>query len=177
LPAFEWLDRTPLDTLAAMLEDNADEPHAARIAAALDARRGAITTTASLADVVRQALAGQVPDDEVDVAVRRVFQALRIAVNDELGTLDALLRQLPACLRPGGRAAVITFHSGEDRRVKKAFEQGVRAGLYTEAAHEVVRVSPVGQRANPRSKSAKLRWARRPGERRGGAERIVVRFV
>jgi 16S rRNA (cytosine1402-N4)-methyltransferase len=161
LPAYQWLERTPIDAVAAMLADHADEPQAARIAAALDARRGAIATTGGLADTVREALAGEVPDDEAERAVRRVFQALRITVNDELATLDALLRQLPACLHPGGRTAVITFHSGEDRRVKKAFDEGCRAGLYSEIAREVVRASPFERRANPRSTSAKLRWARR----------------
>jgi 16S rRNA (cytosine1402-N4)-methyltransferase len=76
--------------------------------------------------------------------------------------LDLLLRQLPACLRPGGRAALLTFHSGEDRRVKKAFEQGQRDGTYASVSHEVIRADPAEQRANPRSKSAKLRWARVP---------------
>jgi 16S rRNA (cytosine1402-N4)-methyltransferase len=96
--------------------------------------------------------------------VRRVFQALRIEVNDELGALDALLRQLPDCLRPGARVAFLTFHSGEDRRVKRAFRDGERAGVYAAVSDEVVRASFAEQRANPRSKSAKLRWARRATE-------------
>jgi 16S rRNA (cytosine1402-N4)-methyltransferase len=91
--------------------------------------------------------------------VRRVFQAIRIAVNDEFGALDALLRQLPACLKSGGRVAILTFHSGEDRRVKLSFREGVRAGFYTATNDEVVRASPEERRANPRSSSAKLRWA------------------
>ena len=93
--------------------------------------------------------------------MRRVFQTLGIEVNDELGALDALLRQLPHCLRAGGRIAVLTFHSGEDRRVKKAFHQGVRDGVYTETSDEVVRAGTEERRANPRSASAKLRWARK----------------
>jgi 16S rRNA (cytosine1402-N4)-methyltransferase len=84
-------------------------------------------------------------------------------VNDEFGALDAFLRQLPACLRPGGRAAILSFHSGEDRRVKKAFVQGERDGAYASVAPEVVRASGAERRANPRSKSAKLRWAVRAG--------------
>ena len=71
-----------------------------------------------------------------------------------------LLRQLPACLRPGGTVAILTFHSGEDRRVKRAFEAGIRAGQYGEIAGEVTRPAPEERRANPRSASAKLRWAR-----------------
>ena len=93
--------------------------------------------------------------------MRRVFQALRIAVNDEFSALETFLRNLPACLNPGGRVAVLTFHSGEDRRVKKAFEAGLRDGLYSEIANEVVRPSAEERRANPRATSAKLRWARR----------------
>jgi 16S rRNA (cytosine1402-N4)-methyltransferase len=93
--------------------------------------------------------------------VRRVFQALRIAVNDEFGALDAFLQNLPFCLKTGGRVAILTFHSGEDRRVKKSFQAGERRGVYSEAAHEVRRPAPEEIRANPRSRSAKLRRARR----------------
>src|SRR5204863_9394112 len=94
-----------------------------------------------------------------DGSVRRVFQALRIAVNDEFGALDTFLRNLPSCLKPGGRVAILSFHSGEDRRVKLAFKQGLHDGLYSSIADEVVRASPAEQRANPRSSSAKLRYA------------------
>jgi 16S rRNA (cytosine1402-N4)-methyltransferase len=91
--------------------------------------------------------------------VRRVFQAIRIAVNDEFGALDLFLRLLPTCLKPGGRAAILTFHSGEDRRVKHAFRAGLRAGTYIAANDAVVRAGPEERRDNPRSSSAKLRWA------------------
>jgi 16S rRNA (cytosine1402-N4)-methyltransferase len=96
--------------------------------------------------------------------VRRTFQALRIAVNDEFSALDALLRSLPRCLSPGGRFVVLTFHSGEDRRVKKALQAGHRAGLYAAIADEVIRPSKEETRANRRASSAKLRWAVRSGE-------------
>ena len=82
-------------------------------------------------------------------------------MNDEFGALDALLRQLPGCLRPGGRVALITFHSGEDRRVKQAFAQGERDRLYAGVSRDIVRASAAERRANPRSRAAKLRWARR----------------
>ena len=93
--------------------------------------------------------------------MRRVFQALRIAVNDEFSALDTLLRFLPACLKPGGRVAILTFHSGEDRRVKKAFATGQADGTYAEISEEVIRPTPAEQHSNPRSAPAKLRWARR----------------
>ena len=166
LSAAQWLQRASAGTLAAVLASHSDEPHATRIAAALVARRGALTTTRALADSVREALEGWVPAGDADLAVRRVFQALRIEVNDELGALDALLRQLPGCLRPGGRAAVLTFHSGEDRRVKKAFEDGERAGLYTSVSRDVIRAAPAERRANPRATSAKLRSVQRGSRQR-----------
>ena len=93
--------------------------------------------------------------------MRRVFQALRIAVNDEFSALETFLRNLPGCLNPGGRVAILTFHSGEDRRVKKAFEAGLREAIYNDIAREVIRSSPAERHANPRSSSAKLRWARK----------------
>ena len=99
--------------------------------------------------------------EEGDLCVRRVFQALRIAVNDEFSALETFLRHLPSCLHPGGRAAVLTFHSGEDRRVKKSFEAGLRDGVYAEISG-VLRPGPDERRANPRSAPAKMRWARRP---------------
>jgi 16S rRNA (cytosine1402-N4)-methyltransferase len=95
------------------------------------------------------------------LSVRRVFQALRIAVNDEFSALDAFLRNLPACLKPGGRVVVLTFHSGEDRRVKKAFGAGKREGVYLEIAEQITQPSAEERRANPRSAPAKLRWARK----------------
>jgi 16S rRNA (cytosine1402-N4)-methyltransferase len=96
-------------------------------------------------------------------SLQRTFQAIRILVNDELTALDAFLRDLPHCLAPGGRVAILTFHSGEDRRVKKAFKAGLEAGLYARVADEVVRATPEERRRNPRSSAAKLRWAVRAG--------------
>ena len=91
----------------------------------------------------------------------RTFQALRILVNRELANLDRLLAVLPDCLKPGGIAAIISFHSGEDRRVKTAFREGLRAGIYSRSAREPIIADETEQRENPRSRSAKLRLARR----------------
>ena len=92
-------------------------------------------------------------------SLQRTFQAIRILVNDEMTALEAFLRDLPLCLAPGGRAAILTFHSGEDRRVKKAFKAGLTAGLYARVSDDVVRATPEERVHNPRSSAAKLRWA------------------
>ena len=160
LSAEQLLERSKPDELAALLVENSEEPHAAALARVLAGHR--FKTTVQLATAVRGALAPR-PAEEVTLSVRRVFQALRIAVNDEFGALETLLRHLPACLRPGGRAAILTFHSGEDRRVKHAFAEGVRSGVYAETSREVTRAGADERHANPRSISAKLRWARRAG--------------
>ncbi|MEO8070801.1 MAG: 16S rRNA (cytosine(1402)-N(4))-methyltransferase, partial [Acidobacteriota bacterium] len=159
LSAAEWLGRVSVDDLAVALERDADEPDAVAIAEAIVARRDELTSTHALAGVVRDWFGHQAQSADADAAVRRTFQALRIEVNDEFGTLDALLRDLPSCLRGGGRAVFLTFHSGEDRRVKKALEEGLRAGLYAEVALEVTRAPAAEQRRNSRAKAAKLRWA------------------
>src|SRR5262249_43409034 len=89
----------------------------------------------------------------------RTFQTLRILVNRELANLEQLLRVLPDCLRPGGRAALISFHSGEDRRIKAAFRIGLHQGVYARIAEEPMRASWQERNTNPRSRSAKLHWA------------------
>lgn len=155
-PASVLLEKTVPEPLAALLVENADEPHAGRLAQALAGRR--LATTLELAAAIRQALSNR-PEAEVTLSVRRVFQALRIAVNEEFTALETLLRHLPACLAPGGRAAILTFHSGEDRRVKKAFEAGLREGVYREIAREVMRPGAEELRSNLRAAPAKLRWA------------------
>ena len=163
-PASAWLARTSQSDLAAVLDANADEPHAELIASLLKAQP--LTTTHATERAVRTGLEAALPDlskADVKVSLRRTFQALRIAVNDEFSVLDALLRALPHGLRPGGRVAVLTFHSGEDRRVKKAFQAGYRTGTYVDIADEVIRSSKEETRANRRASSAKLRWAVRGG--------------
>lgn len=157
-PASALLERIRSKALSEILTRNADEPEADRLAAALAGNR--YTGTLDLARAVRDAVPLQ-GKDAVDGTIRRVFQALRIAVNDEFSALETLLRHLPECLNCGGRIAVLTFHSGEDRRVKKAFQAGLRGGTYSNIARDVIRPTPAERRANPRSSSAKLRWARK----------------
>jgi 16S rRNA (cytosine1402-N4)-methyltransferase len=155
-PASAFLARIQPDALSKILTDNSDEPHAAALAPVLAGR--SFATTTALAKAVRSALP-RLNKNDCDLSIRRVFQALRIAVNDEFSALETFLRHLPACLNPGGRAAILTFHSGEDRRVKKFFEAGFRDGVYGEISREVLRPCPEERRANPRSAPAKLRWA------------------
>lgn len=156
--ASHFLRKTSATALATILSENGDEPNAVMLAAALAGR--SFEGTAELAGAIRSELGGR-KEEEMDLSVRRVFQAIRIAVNDEFGALDLFLRRLPECLLPGGRVAILTFHSGEDRRVKKSFEAGLRDGAYREISTEVIRAGSEERRANPRSIPAKLRWAER----------------
>lgn len=146
--------------LARVLIEYADEPHA-DLVAALVVRERPVTTHA-LERLVRLGLAAARPDlgkPDLKASVRRTFQALRILVNDELAALEAVLAALPSCLAPGGRVVVLTFHSGEDRRVKKAFREGRRAGVYEAIATRVVRSGKAETFTNRRAAAAKLRWA------------------
>ena len=156
-PASALLEKIRTAALAELLDENANEPHALALAAALAGKKFA--RTAALASTIQAALPG-IKTEESALSVRRVFQALRIAVNDEFSALDTLLRQLPGCMKPGARAAILTFHSGEDRRVKKSFDAGLRAGIYAAVSDGVIRPTPSEQHSNPRSTPAKLRWAR-----------------
>ena len=158
-PATALLERSTAAKLAELLMENADEPRAELLAGALAGKHFA--TTRTFAEAIRRALPGSVLDEERENTIRRVFQALRIAVNEEFTALGMFLRNLPTCLMAGGRVAILTFHSGEDRRVKKAFEAGLAAGDYSEITTEVIRPSPAERHDNPRSSSAKLRWARK----------------
>ena len=158
--AATFLQSTDEKTLANILAENADEPHAALIAREVCRNSGAIKTTRQLADVVAHALYHPKPDAaEVKKAQQRTFMALRIAVNDEFGVLDRFLELLPWCLRESGRVAILSFHSGEDRRVKKSFQKFYRSGIYSLVAPGPIRPSAEERRSNPRSICAKLRWA------------------
>ena len=153
------------DELEAMLVENSDEPYAGRIARAVMKhfrQGGAIETTRQLAAVVERALSFLPPAERkeaVKKSCQRTFQALRIDVNSEFEVLYAFLEKLPGMLKSGGRVAVLTFHSGEDRLVKKAFKQGLRNGVYQEIAGDVIRPSAEECFQNPRARSTKLRWA------------------
>jgi 16S rRNA (cytosine1402-N4)-methyltransferase len=159
-PASAFLARVRPEALEKVLMENADEPQAAALASVLAGQ--SFTTTTALAGAIRAALP-RMNKEDCDLSIRRVFQALRIAVNDEFSALETFLRYLPACLKPDGRAAILTFHSGEDRRVKKSFEAGFGDGLYAEISREVTRPGIEERRANPRSTPAKLRWAVKKG--------------
>ena len=167
--AADRLARIPRDDLADALRDHADEPDAERIADAVCLRRGKqpIARTLQLAELVL-AVKGITPAEwkrksrEGEAGLHPAaltFQALRILVNREFETLDRLLGAAPRVLRPGGRIGIVSFHSGEDRRVKAAFRDGLRAGLFSEVSPEAIRPQPEELRANPRSGPAKFRWA------------------
>jgi 16S rRNA (cytosine1402-N4)-methyltransferase len=159
-PASRLIARLSEDELAHILDENADEPHAGLIAGLL--KQQPLTTTHAMERLIRLSLTEAFPRlarTDIKMSVRRTFQALRIAVNDEFSALDALLRSLPLCLAPGGRVAMITFHSGEDRRVKKSFQAGFRNGVYSSVATEVIRSQKEETFSNRRASAAKLRWA------------------
>jgi 16S rRNA (cytosine1402-N4)-methyltransferase len=175
--AAQVLATIPVNDLAQALREFGDEPAAERIAAALVQAQACqpLLRTSHVARVVAHAV-DEAPDRDTGWRLHpapgrwklhpaaRTFQALRILVNRELANLQQLLRVLPQCLRPGGRAVIISFHSGEDRLVKTAFRDGLRAGIYAEIAADPVRATEAERLSNPRSRSAKLRWARRsPG--------------
>jgi 16S rRNA (cytosine1402-N4)-methyltransferase len=167
--AAQLLARVSREKLARLLEANADEPYADLIAELLKGTPP--ETTHALDRLVRNGLAAAHPElqkADLKLSVRRTLQALRIEVNGELSALDALLRSLPQCLAPGGRVAILTFHSGEDRRVKKAFQAGQREGLYAAVAADVIRSTKEELLANRRAQAAKLRWAVRAASRHQG---------
>jgi len=153
------------DELVGLLVENSDEPYAQCIASEIMrtfARGESIDTTRQLYDAIARALSFLPKSEQKDMvkkSCQRCFQALRIDVNSEFEVLYAFLEKLPTVLKPGGRVAILTFHSGEDRLVKKAFKQGVRDGVYREAARDVIRPSAEECYQNPRAHSTKMRWA------------------
>ncbi len=165
-PASKLLSALSLDELQTILEENADEPRAKWCAKAIldQQKRQPIETTTELATAIRgwlKTLSLQTREKEGDTPIRRAMQALRIEVNQEFTSLDSLLRTLPASLNKNGKVAILSFHSGEDRRVKKSFQSFERDGVYRSVAADALRPSMDEQRSNTRSKSAKLRTAER----------------
>ncbi len=156
--AAAFLQKIEPAKLARVFQENADEPRAELLAGKLAGK--SFPSTLALASAIRAALP-RLPNEEIQLTLRRVFQGLRIAVNEEFSALETFLRHLPSCLNPGGRVAILTFHSGEDRRVKKSFAAALEAQEYSEIAREVIRPGAPERNANPRSVAAKLRWARR----------------
>jgi 16S rRNA (cytosine1402-N4)-methyltransferase len=171
--AAELVNTLPADELAVAFREIGDEPAGEKIATAIVRRRASkpFERTRELMELVLAAAPVAVnpnprkgeptPRQQQIRPAARVFQTLRILVNRELANLQELLRVLPWCLRPGGRAAVIAFHSGEDRLVKTAFKEGLRTGVYVSISEDPVRPTAAERYENPRSRSAKLRWARR----------------
>ena len=158
------LRKLTAEELQDMLVENADEPHAAAIARAIvsNIKDGMnLSTTTQLRDLIKQALKGtpQITEEEIKKSCQRTFQALRIDINHEFEVLDEFLEKLPDVLASGGRVAILTFQSGEDRRVKKSFKYYLREGIYREIADEPIRPSAEECHANSRARSAKLRWA------------------
>ena len=164
-PASERLKGLTQEELTGMLIENSDEPYAEEIARAVmgEIKRGReVATTTRLYEMIDRALAF-IPEEERKEAVKkscqRTFQALRIDVNSEFEVLYEFLDKLPGVLKPGGRAAILTFHSGEDRIVKKSFKEMYRAGLYSQVATDVIRPTAEECRMNSRAHSTKMRWA------------------
>lgn len=153
------------DEIMYMLMENADEPHAALIAKnIISARRKGrrILTTTDFRLLIEESLSQlktPVSKEDIKKSCQRCFQALRIDVNSEYEVLYDLLEKIPHALAPGGKVAILTFHSGEDRLVKKSFLQGYRNGLYSQIAEEAIRPTPMECNQNARARSAKLRWA------------------
>jgi len=168
--AADRLKEVTYEELVGMLAENSDEPYAEEIARTVMnwRKRGkAIETTTHFKEVIEEALR-VVPEKERKEAVKkscqRSFQALRIDVNSEFEVLYAFLEKLPEVLAPNGRAAILTFHSGEDRMVKRSFKEFQKAGLYSEVSKDVIRPSAEECVRNGRAKCTKMRWAIRVAE-------------
>lgn len=163
--AAERLREVSYEELVGMFQENSDEPYAEEIATVIMKRnrtKNYVETTTQMKDAIEEALAF-VPEKDRKEAVKkscqRCFQALRIDVNSEFEVLHDFLDKLPDALRPGGRVAILTFHSGEDRLVKRAFKAGAKAGIYSEVSKDVIRPSAEECARNPRARSTKMRWA------------------
>lgn len=165
ISAAERLDEISREELAGMLYENSDEPYCEEIAKAItdEIRKGnRVDTTTKLRELIADTL-DFLPEREKKDTIRktcqRVFQALRIDVNREFEVLYEFMEKLPDALKPGGRVAILTFHSGEDKLVKKALKAGYKAGIYSDYAKDVIRPSAQECAQNGRARSTKMRWA------------------
>ena len=165
ISAAERLDEISREELAGMLYENSDEPYCEEIAKAItdEIRKGnRVDTTTKLRELIADTL-DFLPEKEKKDTIRktcqRVFQALRIDVNREFEVLYEFMEKLPNALKPGGRVAILTFHSGEDKLVKKALKAGYKAGIYSDYAKDVIRPSAQECAQNGRARSTKMRWA------------------
>lgn len=165
ISAAERLAQIDEDELAGMLWENSDEPYAEELAHAIVTERKhgkPIDTTTRLREVIEETLSflpEKEKKDTVKKTCQRTFQALRIDVNREFEVLYEFMEKLPDALRPGGRVAILTFHSGEDKLVKKALKEGYKAGIYSDYAKDVIRPSAQECAQNGRARSTKMRWA------------------
>ena len=166
ISAAERLDNISEEELAGMLYENSDEPYCEELARAItnEIRRGnRIDTTTKLRNVIEKTLDFLSNNKEkkeiIKKTCQRTFQALRIDVNNEFEVLYEFMEKLPGALKPGGRVAILTFHSGEDKLVKKALKAGYKEGIYSEYARDVVRPSAQECAQNGRARSTKMRWA------------------
>jgi 16S rRNA (cytosine1402-N4)-methyltransferase len=158
--AAEYLRNVSEGELREALKANADEANAELIASAIFRRRKELSTTRDLAEAICSCFPELAFKDPAMARIlRRAFQAIRIEVNGEFSSLDKLLEDLPSCLNSGGRAAFLSFHSGEDRRVETSLKRGFESGLYSSISDEALRPSREERYSNPRSSAAKLRWA------------------
>lgn len=165
ISAAERLDEISREELAGMLYENSDEPYCEEIAKAItdEIRKGnRVDTTTKLRELIADTL-DFLPEKEKKDTIRktcqRVFQALRIDVNREFEVLYEFMEKLPDALKQGGRVAILTFHSGEDKLVKKALKAGYKAGIYSDYAKDVIRPSAQECAQNGRARSTKMRWA------------------
>lgn len=181
IPAWERIKDMNREEIIGMLVENSDEPYAERIANVLMNRKKKgtpVKTTTELREVIETALGitydqkrivsslkeiNTMSQDEIKELLKktcqRVFQAIRIDVNSEFEVLESFLSKLPDVMAEGGRVAILTFHSGEDRLVKRAFKEYFKAGIFSQISEDVIRPSAEECRANGRARSTKLRWA------------------
>lgn len=161
----ERLQELTYAEIVGMLTENSDEPYAEQIARTIMRYRNKgvyISTTTQLRECITEALSFLPKNEQKETikkSCQRVFQAIRIDVNSEFEVLYEFLEKLPDVLAPGGRAAILTFHSGEDRLVKRSFKELHRAGVYSDVARDVIRPTPEECVKNRRARSTKMRWA------------------